>query len=200
MDPPTRLYSGLIKGPLSSPLLLLIYKVHYKIDFLNKIDFYLWQARQIKESHEFFFFFLSKVIYRYTVIIIRTKHQAFVKCDQVWPAVNNYIKASKSLVSTLSLPPKHFGLQAQPPTVVCKMEAQLEYIHIACMHVFACLALICMLSQWLLTKISASEFRQKFIKSALLVGHYALNQQAPRTLQLSQNSSHFDLIWLVGWE
>ncbi len=57
----------------------------------------------------------------------------------------------------------------QPPTVVCKVEAQLEYTRIACTF-FACLALTCMLSQCLLNKISASELSRKFIRDALLVG------------------------------
>ncbi len=41
---------------------------------------------------------------------------------------------------------------AQPPTVVCKMEAQLEHTHTHCIHVFARLAPIFMLSRCLLTK------------------------------------------------
>ncbi len=58
----------------------------------------------------------------------------------------------------------------QPPTVVCKMEAESEYVqHISC-RFFARLAPICTLSRCLLTKFSASELRRKFIKSALLVG------------------------------
>ena len=43
-------------------------------------------------------------------------------------------------------------LHIQPPMVVCKMEAQSEYIYTCCTHVFARLALICTLSQWLSTK------------------------------------------------
>ncbi len=41
-----------------------------------------------------------------------------------------------------------------------------------CMHAFARLVPICKLSRCLLTKISASELRRKFIKSVLLVGHF----------------------------
>ncbi len=44
------------------------------------------------------------------------------------------------------------------------------YTH--CIHVFACLAPICMLSRCLSLKISASELSRIFIKSALLVGYY----------------------------
>ncbi len=59
---------------------------------------------------------------------------------------------------------------SQPPTVACKMEAQSEYVHIACTF-FARSAPICMLSPaQLLTKISASELSQQLIKSTLLVG------------------------------
>ncbi len=54
----------------------------------------------------------------------------------------------------------------QPPTVVCKMEAHLEYIA----TVLAYLAPICTLSRCLL-KISALELSRKFIKVALLVGY-----------------------------
>ena len=54
----------------------------------------------------------------------------------------------------------------QPATVVCKMEAQLEHV-----HVFARLSPICKLSRCLLTKFPASELRRRLIKSALLVGH-----------------------------
>ncbi len=43
------------------------------------------------------------------------------------------------------------SLLPNPPTVVCKMEAQLEYVHIACTF-FARLAPIFMLSRCLLTK------------------------------------------------
>ncbi len=61
------------------------------------------------------------------------------------------------------------AIGAQPPTVACKMEARLEYIHIA--HTFcARVAPICTLGRCLLTKISASELSRKFAKGALLVG------------------------------
>ncbi len=49
-----------------------------------------------------------------------------------------------------------------------KLRWNILYTH--CIHVFARLAPICMLSRCLSTKISASELRRKFIKSALLVG------------------------------
>ncbi len=58
---------------------------------------------------------------------------------------------------------------AQPPTVVCKMEAQLEYTQ-CIVHVFARLAPICNAQPVLINKISAVELSLKFIKSALLVG------------------------------
>ncbi len=74
-------------------------------------------------------------------------------------------------------PTTHAGLQngssfilidnpTQPATMVCKVEAQSEYVRIACtsLHV-SCR--FCVLSRWLSTKISASELRRKFIKSAL---------------------------------
>ncbi len=65
-------------------------------------------------------------------------------------------------------------LCTQPPTVICKMEAQLENAHISYTF-FARLAPSCMLSRCLFTKISASELSRKFIKSALLVGyHYTI--------------------------
>ncbi len=53
------------------------------------------------------------------------------------------------------------GKGTQPPTAVCKMEAQSEYAHVAYtfLHVWAP---ICMLSRCLATKISASELRRKF--------------------------------------
>ncbi len=64
----------------------------------------------------------------------------------------------------------HILSPSQPATVVCKMEAQLEYVYITYLHVFARLELTCMLSRCLKNKISASEFSRNFIKSALLVG------------------------------
>ena len=53
------------------------------------------------------------------------------------------------------------------------MEAQSEHVHVACTfsHVWAPFR---MLSRCLLTKISASELRRKFIMSALLVGEVLL--------------------------
>ena len=40
----------------------------------------------------------------------------------------------------------------QPPKVMCKIEAQLDYVPTHCTHVFARLALTCMLSRCFLTK------------------------------------------------
>ncbi len=57
---------------------------------------------------------------------------------------------------------------SQPATVVCKMEAQSEHVHIKCTFL-RILAPIRMLSRCLVTKISASELSRKFIKSALLL-------------------------------
>ena len=59
----------------------------------------------------------------------------------------------------------------QPPTVACKLEARLEYMHVAYMF-FARFVQICMLSRGLSMKISVSELRKNFIKSALLVGYF----------------------------
>ena len=62
----------------------------------------------------------------------------------------------------------------QPPTLVCKMEAQSEHVHVARMfflhvpHQFACSV------RRLQTKISASDLSGKSIKSALLVGQWCL--------------------------
>ena len=65
------------------------------------------------------------------------------------------------------------------------MEAQSEYVHVA--HTFwHVLAPTCMLSRCLSTKISASELRRKFIKSALLVGEAA---GVPTYRELSQSST-----------
>ena len=57
----------------------------------------------------------------------------------------------------------------QPAMVVCKMEAQSEYVT-RCTHVFARLGTDSHAQSVLIDKISASELRRKFIKSALLVG------------------------------
>ena len=48
-------------------------------------------------------------------------------------------------------------------------------IHIHCLHVFARLAPICMLSQWFINEISASELSRKLIKSASLVGSLSVH-------------------------
>ena len=61
-------------------------------------------------------------------------------------------------------------MPSQPATVVCKKEAQLEYVvHVACTF-FARLASDLYARSVLIDKILASELCQKFIKSALLVG------------------------------
>ncbi len=67
---------------------------------------------------------------------------------------------------------QYYVQYAQPPTVVCKMEAQSEYyVHARCMHIFARLAPICVLSRCLLTKfLRTLEISREFIQSALLVG------------------------------
>ncbi len=56
----------------------------------------------------------------------------------------------------------------QPPMVVCKMEAQLEYTH--CIHVFALLAPICVLNRCSLTKCLHWGSARKFLRVTLLVG------------------------------
>ncbi len=68
-----------------------------------------------------------------------------------------------------------FGSSPSHQTVACKMEAQLEYVHIACTfsHVWSRFV---MLGRCLPRKISASELRRKFIKSALLVGREQQDQ------------------------
>ncbi len=62
---------------------------------------------------------------------------------------------------------------SQPATVACKIWARLEHARVACtfLHVYAP---ICMLSRCFRDKVSASELRRKFIKSALLVGFPSL--------------------------
>ncbi len=60
--------------------------------------------------------------------------------------------------------------------VACKVEAQSEHVT-RCVHVLACSAPTCMLSQCLATKMSASELSGKFVKSALLVGYVVVPLQ-----------------------
>ena len=50
---------------------------------------------------------------------------------------------------------KIYSNTTQPPTVVCKMEAQLDYVRIAC-NFFSCLTPICMLLLIFINKISVS--------------------------------------------
>ncbi len=57
----------------------------------------------------------------------------------------------------------------QPPMGVCKMEAQLEYVCTRCILILACLGADLHAQSVLSNKISASELKRKFIKSALLV-------------------------------
>ena len=61
------------------------------------------------------------------------------------------------------------GVGTQPLTVVCKVEARSEYVHVAhtLLHVLG--ADLCALSV-LSNKISATELSREIIKSALLVG------------------------------
>ncbi len=73
-----------------------------------------------------------------------------------------------------SYPPAHFSMPSQPPpTVACKMEAQLDTLH-TCFCTFG----IDLRDQSAINdKISASELSRKFIKrvlfkSALLVGFF----------------------------
>ncbi len=60
--------------------------------------------------------------------------------------------SSSSLVVANLITLYWYSRTPQPPTVVCKMEAQLEYVGTHCIRVFARLAPICMLSRRLLTK------------------------------------------------
>ncbi len=63
----------------------------------------------------------------------------------------------------------HIGT-AQPAMVACKMQAQSEHVHVACMFLLVWCPLALYSVGVLINKISASELRRKFIKSALLVG------------------------------
>ena len=60
---------------------------------------------------------------------------------------------------------RHVCKTTQPPTVVCKVEAQLAYIHVAYTFDAELYA-----QSVLIDKISASVLSRKLIKSALLVG------------------------------
>ncbi len=72
-------------------------------------------------------------------------------------------------------PPHFFSEQdfplppTQPATVACKMEAQLEYVHVAYMF-FCTLGADLHAQSVLVNKISASELSRKLIETALLVG------------------------------
>ncbi len=57
----------------------------------------------------------------------------------------------------------------QPLTVVCKMEGQLEHIHVA--HTSLHVSVLTLHAQsMLINKASASELGRKLVRSALLVG------------------------------
>ena len=61
--------------------------------------------------------------------------------------------------------------QTQPPMVLCKVKVG---IYTQCIHIFARLVPLCMLSRCLLNKNFASELSPKFTKTALLVGNAEL--------------------------
>ena len=81
---------------------------------------------------------------------------------KIWWIDANVHKTHSSLLYRLPTDP------TQPPTVVCKMEAQLNYIHIA--YTFFCTFGADLHAQ-LINKISASELSRKFIKSVMSVGY-----------------------------
>ena len=57
-----------------------------------------------------------------------------------------------------------------------------------CIHIFACLASICMLKSVIINKISASELSRIFIKSALLVGRvFTVPVGIPRLISTHQS-------------
>ncbi len=79
----------------------------------------------------------------------------------IWPKVLPSIAAEKGMTGNIT----------QPPTVVCKMEAQLEYVtSTRGTHAFARLGTNLYAQSVHINKISASELSSKFIKGALLVG------------------------------
>ncbi len=97
-------------------------------------------------------------------------------------------------ITYLVVPPR--SLPTQPPMVVCKMEAQLEHVRYTLhVHFFAPLALILCAQSVLICKISASELRQKFIMSALLVGYHI---KQPTQVFSSTYSSFFPFL-RAGW-
>ena len=59
----------------------------------------------------------------------------------------------------------------QPPTVVCKMEVQLEYVPYTLHTRFCTFGTDLHAQSMLINEIYVSELSRKFIKSALLVGH-----------------------------
>ncbi len=85
-------------------------------------------------------------------------------------------------------------LASQPATVACKMEAQSEYVRVA--HTFFAHFSADLYAQSVISyKISASELRRKFIKSASLVGSWC-HWQLPRFAFLG----HLFFFWLAERE
>ena len=97
-------------------------------------------------------------------------------CFSLSSIISTLVIISVSLSLSLSLSVSSFS--SQPPMVVCKMEAQSEHARVAYTF-FARLEPTCMLGRCLLTKLSASELRRKFIKSALLVGSFFQSHPNP---------------------
>ena len=79
----------------------------------------------------------------------------------------------RQLGRQLIFPPSLIRIKSgtQPPSVGCKMESPLEYLHISSsINVFAHFGANLYAQSVFINKISASELSRKFIKSALLVG------------------------------
>ncbi len=77
-----------------------------------------------------------------------------------------------------------FPMASQRPTVVCKMETQLEYMYVYTMYTRVCMFGVFLYAQSvLINKISALELSQKFIRSALLVGYLGTIQYRTSSLQ-----------------
>ena len=91
----------------------------------------------------------------------KEKHSGIKKTPNMWETALRF-KARHAYLPA-HLPP------SQPPTVACKIEAQLEYIQAAytLLHVLSPIGMLC---RCLSNKISASELSRKFIKIALLAG------------------------------
>ncbi len=82
---------------------------------------------------------------------------------------------------------------SQPVTVVCKMEAQSEHLRVAHTPFFACLAPNLHAQSVLSNKISASELKRRFIKSALLVGSRSLVARMQQHRKKKKNQ-----LWVEG--